>query len=328
MHKVHSKGEALFDDFMRWITLFITLIRDGLSPTPLSLEFILPHTGPERQAILKEVDGIALHHYKLKLAYETKVRKRFARDAVNKQEDDAATQALMDGIVAEMSLGDVVADAETDGLEEEDADGTDSSEYDSDEYTTATSDDESEDQAPRQVKAPPPVPPKSPMRPATTPPVLDGLVRSQSRGTVAPHRTRASVDISSPTSKVIRPSRSMTLPSRRGTSQSQKAPPLPPLGAGAAGSRPSLSRLDTVTPPSPGAVRVAPKSAAPLSRSSTLLASQNPSNGSSSHTSRVRPAAVPSAVAESTHGQLEAIPSLLPLFVEIMRPQLRVQRPT
>ena len=49
VHKVHSKGEGLFDSFMRWIEQFLTLMRDGLG-APLSLEFLLPHTGPERAA--------------------------------------------------------------------------------------------------------------------------------------------------------------------------------------------------------------------------------------------------------------------------------------
>ncbi|KAJ4478105.1 hypothetical protein J3R30DRAFT_2860798 [Lentinula aciculospora] len=38
VHKVHSKGEGLFDSLMRWIELFLTFMREGLGQ-PISLEF-------------------------------------------------------------------------------------------------------------------------------------------------------------------------------------------------------------------------------------------------------------------------------------------------
>lgn len=76
VHKVHSKGENLFNDLMRWVELFLTVIREGLG-SPISLEFLLPHAGDERKAILAEVDAVALYHYKSKLAYESKIRRRF-----------------------------------------------------------------------------------------------------------------------------------------------------------------------------------------------------------------------------------------------------------
>ncbi|CDO75602.1 hypothetical protein BN946_scf184858.g42 [Trametes cinnabarina] len=67
VHKVHSKGEGLFTNLMRWIELFLTLMRDGLGE-PISLEFLLPHTGADRENVLREVDAVALYHYKLKVA--------------------------------------------------------------------------------------------------------------------------------------------------------------------------------------------------------------------------------------------------------------------
>ena len=78
VHKVHSKGEGLFTGLMRWIELFLTLMRDGVGER-MSLEFLLPHTGEERSEIIREVDAVALYHYKLKVAYEAKLRKRFGR---------------------------------------------------------------------------------------------------------------------------------------------------------------------------------------------------------------------------------------------------------
>ena len=92
VHKVHSKGEGLFGSLMRWIELYLTLIREGLGQ-PISLEFLLPHTGKERADILREVDEIARYHYKLKLAHEAKLRRRFVRtqghqDADAEDEED------------------------------------------------------------------------------------------------------------------------------------------------------------------------------------------------------------------------------------------------
>ena len=57
VHKVHSKGEGLFTGLMRWIELFLTLMRDGAGDR-ISLEFLLPHTGPEREDIIREVDAV------------------------------------------------------------------------------------------------------------------------------------------------------------------------------------------------------------------------------------------------------------------------------
>jgi Domain of unknown function in PX-proteins (DUF3818) len=52
VHKVHSKGEGLFTGLMRWIELFLDIVREGLGE-PISLEFILPHTGDERRDTMK-----------------------------------------------------------------------------------------------------------------------------------------------------------------------------------------------------------------------------------------------------------------------------------
>ncbi|KAI0352942.1 hypothetical protein OH77DRAFT_1558589 [Trametes cingulata] len=144
VHKVHSKGEGLFTSLMRWIELFLTLMREGLGE-PISLEFLLPHTGADRENILREVDEVALYHYKLKVAYEAKLRRRFGRtQGMNDAdaEDEAAAQ-LVNGVVRDLSFGDLVkgdaddlaaqeTDEEDDSSDEDSSSGSGSSHSDSD----------------------------------------------------------------------------------------------------------------------------------------------------------------------------------------------------
>lgn len=146
VHKVHSKGEGLFDGLMKWIELFIGLMREGLGQ-PMSLEFILPHgESEERAQIIREIDTVALYHYKLKLAHEDKIRKRFGRsanaNASVEDQEEAAAQEFMADIVRDMQFSDVVRGeagdlaAESESGSEEYSDGpedTDSSEEDSSE---------------------------------------------------------------------------------------------------------------------------------------------------------------------------------------------------
>lgn len=109
VHKVHSKGEGLFGSLMRWIELYLTLIREGLGQ-PISLEFLLPHTGKERADILREVDEIARYHYKLKLAHEAKLRRRFVRTQGHQDADaeDEATAALVNDVVQDLSFNELM----------------------------------------------------------------------------------------------------------------------------------------------------------------------------------------------------------------------------
>ncbi|CAE6448712.1 unnamed protein product [Rhizoctonia solani] len=146
VHKVHSKGEGLFDSLMKWIELFIGLMREGLG-NPTSLEFILPHAGGEERAqIIREIDSVALYHYKLKLAHEDKIRKRFGRSAnasasVEDQEE-AAAQEFMADLARDMQFSDVIrGDAgEITAMESESG----SSEYDSEETDETDSTEESD----------------------------------------------------------------------------------------------------------------------------------------------------------------------------------------
>lgn len=166
VHKVHSKGEGLFDSLMRWIELFLTFVREGLGQ-PLSLEFLLPHKGSERAEILAEVDKVALYHYKLKLLYEDKIRRRFGRTQAQGDADaeDQATKALVDGVVGEISFGDLIdgdaLDLAAEDTDEESAEDDDDREDESSsEYETGSSELESDSEESEDA-APPPPPPKS-----------------------------------------------------------------------------------------------------------------------------------------------------------------------
>ncbi|CUA70220.1 PX domain-containing protein YPR097W [Saccharomyces cerevisiae S288c] [Rhizoctonia solani] len=146
VHKVHSKGEGLFDSLMKWIELFIGLMREGLG-NPVSLEFILPHAGGEERAqLIREIDSVALYHYKLKLAHEDKIRKRFGRSANAsssiEDQEEAAAQEFMADLARDMQFSDVIrGDAgEITAMESESG----SSEYDSDETDETDSTEESD----------------------------------------------------------------------------------------------------------------------------------------------------------------------------------------
>ncbi|KAJ6485044.1 hypothetical protein C8R47DRAFT_980506 [Mycena vitilis] len=169
VHKVHSKGEGLFDSLMRWIELFLTVVREGLGD-PVSLEFLLPHTGQERQDILMEVDKVATYHYKLKVLYEDKLRRRFGKVQANVMQNDAdaedeATKALVDGVAEEINFGELIqgdavdlAAEETDEDDEESSD-VESSGTDDDSESDEESTEESSEESAERKKTPRPIPP-------------------------------------------------------------------------------------------------------------------------------------------------------------------------
>lgn len=79
VHSVHSKGEDLFDGLMKWIELFLNFIRDGLNPEGVTLDFLLPHGGEERQAIMQEIDAVIEYHRALKIAHHERLRRRLIK---------------------------------------------------------------------------------------------------------------------------------------------------------------------------------------------------------------------------------------------------------
>lgn len=140
VYKVHAKGDGLFDNLTRWIELFIAVLREGFGE-PISLEFLLPHMGQERQEILEEVDKVALYHYKLKVLHEDKVRRRFGRAQGQNEADaeDEATQVLLDNAVSEITLGELVR-ADGGDIDAE----SNSEEESSDEYETCSSNEDTD----------------------------------------------------------------------------------------------------------------------------------------------------------------------------------------
>jgi hypothetical protein len=128
VHNVHSKGQGLFDSLMGWIELFLSYARSGL-PQPIDLEFILPAGGEARGAIMKEVDAVAQYHYRLKVAHEEKIRRRFRREAAGEEE-----AALLDSVMASLSLGaEAVAEGGEVESEEDSQDGEEDDEEDDEE---------------------------------------------------------------------------------------------------------------------------------------------------------------------------------------------------
>ncbi|OCF31899.1 PX domain-containing protein [Kwoniella heveanensis BCC8398] len=135
VHNVHSKGQGLFDSLMAWIELFLDYARSGL-PRPMDLEFILPAADEARRAVMKEVDAVAEYHYKLKVAHEEKIRRRFrsvgpggpgggGAGAIGENGNEEA--ALLDSVMASLSIGETavaeggeIADEESEEDEEED----------------------------------------------------------------------------------------------------------------------------------------------------------------------------------------------------------------
>ena len=120
---------------MAWIELFLSYARDGL-PHPVDLEFLLPDSGPQRQAIMAEVDAVAQYHYRLKVAHEEKIRRRFEKgpggdlDIVTGIEESDEAEILgtvmsglqIDDTAVDMIDDDDSSDEDDDEDEEEDGD--------------------------------------------------------------------------------------------------------------------------------------------------------------------------------------------------------------
>ncbi|WWC88154.1 uncharacterized protein L201_003059 [Kwoniella dendrophila CBS 6074] len=110
VHNVHSKGQGLFDSLMGWIELFLNYAREGL-PQPIDLEIILPASEEERKLVMKEVDSVAEYHYKLKVAHEEKIRRRFTSAANTNNQGGGIGEgideeaALLDSVMQSLSIG-------------------------------------------------------------------------------------------------------------------------------------------------------------------------------------------------------------------------------
>ncbi|KAJ3484539.1 hypothetical protein NLI96_g5579 [Meripilus lineatus] len=248
VHKVHSKGEGLFDSLMRWIELYLDLMREGLGQ-PISLEFLLPHTGQERQDILREVDEVARYHYKLKLAHEAKLRRRFGRTQGTSSRGDAeaedeAAAALVNDVVQDMTFGELmkgeaddyaaeVSDEESafSANEEDGDDESDDEDGSSSSGGSSGSGSESDSSEGSDTEGDEPLSPRQ-----TTP-----LARSRTLGhsplspshrpPPSPHHAHnQSLQVSHPPSILPRPHRSMSIPASKALPSlpSSSSKPLPP----------------------------------------------------------------------------------------------------
>ncbi|KAF7292459.1 PX-domain-containing protein [Mycena chlorophos] len=325
VHKVHSKGEGLFDSLMRWIELFLTVVREGVG-APVSLEFLLPHTGQERHDILAEVDKVALYHYKLKVLYEDKLRRRFGRMQAGRMQNDAdaedeATKALVDGVAEEISFGDLISgDAVDLAAEETDEDGEEET---SDEETTSDDDSDSdeeessdessgssEDKTPKATPKATPRPTPQPLKPIG-PPKGNGSVPMSARPAVTQTPTPPTPP-SRQRSLSLKTSRSMTylreqLSQVSAARRSHDSPPVPPLPKSLVA---AMNKPLPASPMSPGHKFVPPTPPPP-----------------------VRPIPPPKRRVRKRHEavqppELEHIPRLLNIFKEMMRPHLAPRRRT
>ena len=345
VHKVHSKGEGLFSGLMRWIELFLDIVREGLGE-PISLEFILPHTGDERRDVMKEPDEVALHHYKLKIAHESKLRRRFGRADADIGGDDENSQEIVGGLVRDVSLGDFMRGGILDmAAEQEEEESSDDSEESSSDYESAgeTGSEESSESSslpPAQLQTSPSTPslskatpqhaqevsfpPSQPSKLAVPPPA-----ESPSPSPLRPARAPSAVASTSSTgtrlrklSMTLRKSRSMTFNSSRPSPSNNAEAPPPPV--------PSLPQSVAQS-----------RSAAPLSASRSKQLPTLPQSSSASPSRQPVPNAhtrspekkryphpqnlpqVPKKQSKPAAGaprppELKKIAELLPIFVEMV----------
>ncbi|KAF8655309.1 hypothetical protein AX16_003206 [Volvariella volvacea WC 439] len=322
VHKVHSKGDGLFDSLMRWIELFLTVVREGLGE-PICLEFLLPHVGKERADILSEVDQLALYHYKLKVLYEDKLRRRFGRaQGQNEVEaEDEATQILLDSVVGEISFGEVVqGDADDIAAEEtEDSDGS-SSDYEtgsSSGHSVTSSD--SEDSAPRQSLSQAHTPPTSSASRSSTSPLSTPSPVHGSKTSPPPPPTRPSLDLQrlpQPRRRSLSLKSMKSMPFLGGASnarRNQDLPPVPPLS-----STPLTANI--VSKPLPHS---------PVANTPVRLTTPSVPTGESSRSAnKTSTSSQPKKKQKETlkPPELVHIPQLLPIFTEMMRPLLSLRK--
>ena len=290
VHKVHSKGEGLFDSLMRWIELFLTVVREGLGE-PISLEFILPHVGQERTAILAEVDAVAMYHYKLKVAYEDKIRRRFGKvqGQTGADAEDEATQALVQGVVGEISFGELVQ-GDADDLA---AEGTDDNDVSSSEYETDTDSETDESSE---------IPTRSIARSQTVTQHERQLHKKRSQPQMANNR-----DHPRPRSLSLKSSKSMFPPRF-----SHDVPPVPPL--------PNIPLSPFAKPlplsPAPESTRSFPTLVAPRLPQSANPSIQRPRRAPSP--TQPRKGKGKKAPESLKPPPLQHIPTLLPVFTELV----------
>lgn len=150
VHRVHTKGQDLFDALLHWIERFINLVRDGLPVEPFSLEVLLPHAGKERQEVIVEIDSLVDYHRRLKLTAHRRMRRKLlkgdldaeAREA--RDEDSAFVRDVLGGVGASGMADDLEDDQADSDLDETQADSSDESDDDGKANRTRTTRDRHE----------------------------------------------------------------------------------------------------------------------------------------------------------------------------------------
>ncbi|KAF8845796.1 hypothetical protein BDN67DRAFT_993435 [Paxillus ammoniavirescens] len=344
VHKVHSKGSGLFENLMQWIERFLTVVREGIGASDtdaedgqgkrITLETLLPAGGEERARIMGEVDEVMQWHYLNKIAHEEKVRRRFGRaqggQGMDADAEDEATQALVHSVVGEINFGELVR-GDADELA---AEGTDEEDEDSSEYETDSDDSEEETTTDESLPETPPSPPTrlAPLTrsssmlvpaPLVRPQIIQSVAQRQSSLSSKPLQSQLPPSPQKPPtirqrSLSLRSSKSVTLFGKSQLHAPKDAPPVPPLPV----------RFDKPLPPDP----TGPSSASLTGRRSTDHLPTFPAEtsvGSGSTNSHIpppppRPPRKPRKVPVAIHPpELKHIPTLLPIFVEMMRPLLR-----
>ncbi|KAG6836514.1 hypothetical protein H0H93_007191 [Arthromyces matolae] len=331
VHKVHSKGENLFDGLMHWIELFLTVVREGLGSS-ISLEFLLPHAGKDREDLFDEADKIALYHYKTKVAYESKLRRRFGR-MQNKEGDadveDEVAQDLVNGVISEIDFGALVhGDADDLAAEETDDESSDyedsddsSSEFESTEESSDISD--SEDSSSQNMPSRPSI--DSSRATLPTPAQILEAGPIPTRHTPADRdslRKRSSLSLSN---LKLRPSRRSqdfphdSSPKAKSATNDLFAKPLPPDP-----SNPSHEQSNIISTPRSSLSSSRPGQTHPISSPSKRSARNLDNSSEFSHGSEPQRRLKKKRRGQNTKPpELQHIPKLLPVFVEMMRPLLR-----
>ncbi|KAH9965746.1 hypothetical protein BC827DRAFT_1126019 [Russula dissimulans] len=275
VHKVYSKGEGLFTGLMRWTELFLDVVREGLGE-PISLEFLLPHTSNDRREIMEEIDKVAMYHYKLKVAHESKLRRRFGRaGGAATNGDDEATREFVNGVVRDVSFGDLMRADMLDAAAEDSEDSEESYESSSEFESTSDDDGETGSEGSNESSSPPVAQlrtsPSTPSLPSVSsaPPPQQAFPSSRpSKSTFPTSASNSPVPSPAPaparapssagsrlrklslTSLSLRKSRSMTFTSARQAptkieTPTPPPPPVPPLPPSVAQSRSAAPSLST-----------------------------------------------------------------------------------
>lgn len=313
---------------MKWIELFIAIVREGLKE-PISLEYLLPHKGKERDEIMNEVDKVALYHYKLKILYENKLRRRFGSANGQSQADaDEATQTLINGFVGEVNFGELTNDtidveAEVSDEEVTDDEEESSSEESSTSESTEDESDESEHEGSGYVNgngkaiavSPTPL---SPSQSTSNKHDYDNNSGQRSTPQVLRSPTRPQPTVLRKKSFSLKKSKSMnlSLTNLPFSKKSNDAPPLPPLLRSKTFYPPVPSTKPLPLDPTPqdGMEELPPPT--PSKDVPLVQQQQQPPQRNKPSSIKTKPKKKPLQALKPP--ELEHIPKLLPVFAEIV----------